>query len=92
MQTQADKRRGQGRDMGAKMKDSRRARKCESVAKRGTENLNGVSDEWAISHWLLASCCDCVSMVTISIPGINLVMTTISALLTNHLQSQQNYK
>lgn len=51
--------------------------------KKEREKLNGISDEWAISHCLLASCCDCVSMVIISISDINSASTALSALLTN---------
>ena len=50
---------------------------------RVREKLNGISDEWAISHCLLASCCDCVSMVIISISDINPASTGLGALLTN---------
>lgn len=55
-----------------------REREREVVGK-----LNGISDEWAISHCLLASCCDCVSMAIISISDINPASTALIALLTN---------
>lgn len=82
----------------AKMSDSRRNGTTESRVgfqmrkrerlegterQRETEKLNGISDEWAISHCLLASCCDCVSMVIISISDINPASTALTALLTN---------
>ena len=62
-----------------------RARERESLWKdeNEREKLNGISDEWAISHCLLASFCDCVSMVMISISGINPASTALSVLLTN---------
>lgn len=59
-----------------------RERESETVERnKKREQLNGISDdEWAISHCLLASCCDCVSMVIISISDINPASTALSAL------------
>lgn len=50
---------------------------------REMEKLNGISDEWAISHCLLASCCVCVSMAIISISNNIPASTDLSAFLTN---------
>lgn len=73
------------------MDDSRLMGDGEFVGKM-KKKLNGISHEWAVSHCLLASCCDCVSMVIISISDINPAFTALPRLLTNYHVSQKELK
>ena len=69
----------------AEASDSRMSEFVEKIlrVKARGRHWMGYQIEWSISHCLLASCCDCVSMVIISISDINPVSTNLPAWLTN---------